>query len=451
VRPETRYAWNDDIALAYQVVGDGTVDLLYLQGYASHVDLNWESPYLARFLKGLARHARLIVTDRRGWGCSERFAPTDIPDVDAFTDDIIAVMDGVGTARAAILASFECSIVASLFAASYPERTAALILVDPFATYCRTEETPWMPTVAGWERELDDVRTKWGTADWTNHTGLAGTREGEWFTRYMRASMTPSSLIAEIRRYFDVDIRPLFPTIQVPTLVFADPDGELEVKPETSRFIAGRIPGARLVEHSSAAGPHRVHWYARGDSIVEEVGKFLTLLRAEEASFDRVLATVLFTDIVGSTEKAAELGDRAWRDLLERHHSTVRVLLARYRGREMDTAGDGFFASFDGPARAVRCAMAIAEAVRPLGLEVRAGLHTGEVETIDDKVGGIAVNVGARVVGHAEPGQVLVSSTVKDLVAGSGLVFEDRGEHQLKGVPGEWRLYAVAQGEETRA
>jgi class 3 adenylate cyclase len=194
-----------------------------------------------------------------------------------------------------------------------------------------------------------------------------------------------------------------------------------------------------------------VHWYARGDSIVEEVGKFLAVLRAEEASFDRVLATVLFTDIVGSTEKAAELGDRAWRDLLERHHSTVRVLLARYRGREMDTAGDGFFASFDGPARAVRCAMAIAEAVRPLGLEVRAGLHTGEVETIDDKVGGIAVNVGARVVGHAEPGQVLVSSTVKDLVAGSGLVFEDRGEHQLKGVPGEWRLYAVAQGEETRA
>jgi class 3 adenylate cyclase/pimeloyl-ACP methyl ester carboxylesterase len=440
-RPETRYAWNGDVSLAYQIVGDGSTDLLYLQGYCSQVDMNWESPYLAHFLRGLARHARLVVTDRRGWGCSERFTPGYVPDVDILTDDILAVLGAVGSARASIIATYESAVVASLFAAVYPDRTRSLILVDPMITYLPTDETPWMPTLARWQEQIQAVRNAWGTLGWWDSP--AGP-EAEWFSRYTRASATPGAVAAELESYLDTDIRALLPSIHVPTLVFVDTDSFYEVPPESGRFAASKIPGARIVEHSSQGG-HHFHWYARGDAIVDEVGRFLAQMREEEASFDRVLATVLFTDIVGSTERAAEVGDQRWRDLVERHHSTVRALLARYRGKEIDTAGDGFFASFDGPARAVRCAMAIAEAVRPLGVEIRAGLHTGEVETIDDKIGGLAVSIGARVAGLAQPSETLVSQTVKDLVAGSGLTFEDRGLHHLKGVPDEWRVYAVAR------
>jgi class 3 adenylate cyclase len=443
-RPETRYAWNGDISLAYQVLGEGRMDLLYLQGYCSHVDMNWESPYLSRFLQGLSRHARLIITDRRGWGCSERFSPTDIPQLDTLTDDILAILDAVGSTRAAILASFECTLVALLFGASYPEKTAALILVDAIASYLWTDETPWMPTLKDLEQDVAGMRNERGTSlhadDWQDP------REGDWFMRYMRASTAPGAGSAELRRWSDVDIRDVLPTIQVPTLVLSDRDGEYEVPPETGRFLADRIPGSKLVEQSSAGGIYRFHWYARGDPITEEVERFLAQLREEETSFDRVLATVLFTDIVGSTDQAAALGDREWRHLLERHHATIRALLARYRGREIDTAGDGFFASFDGPARAVRCAGALVDAVRPLGIQIRAGLHTGEVETIDDKVGGLAVAIGARVASLAGPGEVLVSSTVRDLVAGSGLAFDDAGEHELKGVPDRWRLFRVVDG-----
>jgi class 3 adenylate cyclase len=256
--------------------------------------------------------------------------------------------------------------------------------------------------------------------------------------------VTPGGLAAEISAYLHTDIRAVLPTIQVPTLVLVDTDSFYEVPPETGRFMASRIPGARVVEQSSEGG-HHFHWYARGEAIVGEVARFLAEIGAEEASFERTLATVLFTDIVASTEQAASLGDRRWREVVERHHAAVRTLLARYRGTEIDTAGDGFFATFDGPARAVRCAMAITEAVRPLGVEVRAGLHTGEVETVGDKVGGLAVNIGARVAAIAAPSQVLVSQTVRDLMVGSELLFEDRGLHALKGVPGEWRTYAVRE------
>jgi class 3 adenylate cyclase len=375
-RPETRFAWNGDVSLAYQLVGSGTRDILYLQGYCSQVDLGWESPHLGAFLRRLAAHGRLILTDRRGWGCSERFSPGDVADIDALTDDILAVLDAAGSDRAAILATYECTIVAALFAAAYPERTSALILVDPFVSY------------------------------------------------------------------LDTDIRTVLPTIQAPTLVLVDLAGFFEVKPETGRYVASRIPGAQLAEHSSAGG-HHLHWYRRAEPIVDEVGRFLARVQEEEASFDRVLATVLFTDIVRSAETASRLGDARWRQLLERHHTSVRALLGRYRGREIDTAGDGFFASFDGPARAARCALALVDAVRPLGVEIRAGLHTGEVETIGGKPGGVAVNVGARIAALAGPSEVLASQTVRDLVAGSGLVFADRGSHELKGVPGEWRLFAV--------
>ncbi len=403
--------------------------------------MNWESRQLAHFLRGLARHARLIVTDRRGWGCSERFTPGYVPDVDILTDDIHAVMGAVGSEQASILATYESTIVASLFAAVYPNRTRSLILVDPQVTYLPTDETPWMPTHTRWQKQIELVRDTWGTpAWWDSPQG----REGEWFSRYARASVTPGGLAAELESYLETDVRAVLPSIQVPTLVLVDTDSFYEALPETGRFVASKIPGARVVEHSSQGGPH-FHWYARGDVIVEEVGRFLAQIREEEASFDRVLATFLFTDIVGSTERAAGLGDRRWRELVERHHSTVRTLLARYRGTEIDTAGDGFFATFEGPARAVRCAMAITEAVRPLGIEVRAGLHTGEVERVGGKVAGLAVNIGARVAALAAPSEVLVSQTVKDLMVGSDLAFADRGSHELKGVPGTWKVHVVVR------
>ena len=440
-RPETRYAWNGDVSLAYQAVGDADSDLLYLQGYCSNVDMNWESRYLARFLHGLSRHARLIVTDRRGWGCSERFTPGYVPDVDVLTDDILAVMSAVGSEQVSILATYESAIVASLFAATYPERTKSLILVDPQVTYLPTDETPWMPSLSRWQEQIDLVRKTWGTTTWWD---APPGEEGEWFARYARASVTPGGLAAELSSYLEVDVRAVLPSIQVPTLVFVDADRFYEVLPETGHFVAAKVPGARVVEHSSAGGAH-FHWYARAEAIVDEIGRFLAGLREEQAAFDRVLATVLFTDIVGSTERTAELGDRGWRALVEQHHAAVRTLLARYRGVEMDTAGDGFFASFEGPARAVRCAMAIVDAVRPFGIEVRAGLHTGEMERLEGKVGGLAVSIGARVAALAEPSEVLVSQTVKDLMVGSDLAFTDRGSHELKGVPGTWSVYAVAR------
>ena len=438
-RPETRFAWNGDVSLAYQVCGDGPTDLVYLQGYCSNVDVNWESPHLSRLLRGLAGYTRLIVTDRRGWGCSERFTPGHVPDVDTLTDDILAVLKAASSERASIIASYESAIVASLFAATYPERTRSLILVDPQVTYLPTEETPWMPSLARWQEQIQAVRDTWGTMDWWD---APDGPEREWFVRYARASVTPGGLAAELKSYLHTDIRAVLPTIHVPTLVLVDSDRFYEVLPESGHFVASKIPGARVVEHSSGGGPH-FHWYARGDAIVAEVRRFLAEIGEEEASFDRILATVLFTDIVDSTKRVAELGDRRWREIVLRHHATVRALLARYRGIEIDTAGDGFFASFDGPARAVRCAMAITDAVRPLGIEVRAGLHTGEVERIGDKIGGLAVNIGARVAALAASSEVLVSQTVRDLMVGSDLTFADRGSHELKGVPGAWGLYAV--------
>jgi class 3 adenylate cyclase len=432
-------ATGDGISLAYQVVGDGPTDLLYLQGYGSHVDLNWESPYLARFLRGLSRHGRLVIMDRRGWGCSERFTPGYVPDVDVLTDDVLAVLHAVGSQRASMLATYESAIVGSLFAAVYPERTRSLILVDPQVTYTANEETPWMPSVERWEEQIRLVRETWGTTDWWDAPDGA---EREWFARFARGSITPGALAAELRSYLETDICAVLPSIQVPTLVFGDTDSFYEVPIETARYVASRVPGARLAESSSEGG-HHFHWYARSNAIVAEVGSFLARINVEESSFDRVLATVLFTDVVGSTERAAEVGDRAWTALLKRHHSTVRTLLARYRGTELDTAGDGFFATFDGPARAVRCAMAICEAVRGLGIEVRAGLHTGEVERVAEKFGGIAVSIGARIAATAGPSEVFVSQTVRDLVIGSGIEFDDRGTYELKGVPGEWRVFSV--------
>ena len=443
--PDTHYAWNGDVALAYQVVGDGPIDLVYLQGFCSHVDLAWESPYLSGFLRGLARSSRLIVTDRRGWGCSDRFSVSDVPPFETMTDDLLAVLDAVGSTRTAIFATAECTPIAAMFAATYPDRTAALILCDTYTTYVATDETPWMWTPSEWEESFARWRTAYPQPKWW--TGPPDHPERAWFDRYIRSSVAPGALIAEIRRFLTADIRPVLPVVSVPTLVIADPTGEEDMDPRNGRLVADWIAGARLAEvpmpEDSLGWPH---WYGRADGILRETDAFLATIHDEETAFDRVLATVLFTDIVGSTERAAELGDRAWHALLERHHAVVRAMLGRYRGREVDTAGDGFFATFDGPARAARCATAITEAVRPLGLEVRAGVHTGEVEIGSGDVHGLAVHIGARVGALAGPGEVLVSQTVKDLVAGSGLTFEDAGEHELKGVPDRWRLYRVVGG-----
>jgi class 3 adenylate cyclase len=440
-RPETKYAWNGDVALAYQVIGEGPVDIVYLQGYCSNVDVNWESPHLARFLKGLAGFGRLIVMDRRGWGCSDRFSPNDVPPFEVLTEDLQVVMEAAGSERAVIFTSYENATLVMLFAATHPERCTALVLVDPWVTWTATDETPWVSGEEEWDRINGRLRDAWGTPRWDSMKDAA---EADWYLRYQRASITPGSAFAEFSTHKRTDVRAMLPLIQIPTLVMSSPPSEEDI--QNGRYIASHIPGARLAEIVRPADEiNWLHWYGRAPAILRETERFLAELREEQATFDRVLATVLFSDIVDSTALAARLGDTGWRELVERHHATVRSLLARYRGKEADTAGDGFFATFDGPARAVTCANAIVEAVRPLEIEVRVGVHTGEVETIDGKAGGLAVVIGSRVGALASASEVLATQTVKDLTVGSGLVFEDAGEHELKGVPERWRLYRVGR------
>lgn len=435
---EIQYAWNGDVALAYQIVGEGPIDILYLQGWTSNIELAWESPYLSSFLRGLATHGRLIPTDRRGWGCSDRFSPSDVPPFEVLVDDLLAVMHAAAADRPVLVATAECAATAVLFAATYPNEIAALVLCDPLVTYAATEDTPGSMPRQEWEDWFAEIRIEFPKSSWWD--GPEDHPERDWLFQYIRSSVAPGGLIAEFRRFLETDVRPILPSVRVPTLVLVDPDGDQDTDPRNGRLVAERIPGAKLVEVGSSGGPSWNHWYGRADGIIQQLGRFIREL-SEEARFDRVLATVMFTDIVNSTKLAAELGDRAWRELLSRHHAIVRGMLARYRGTEIDTAGDGFFASFDGPARAIRCGRAIADAVTSLGLEIRAGIHTGEVETIDGKLGGLAVVIGARIGAAAKPSEVLVSQTVRDLVAGSGLGFEDRGEHEFKGVPERWRLY----------
>jgi len=450
--PEVRYAWSGGVALAYQVFGDGPVDLVYVQGYCSHLDLNWESPYLARFLRGLGSRARVIALDRRGWGLSDRFSPDAVPPMETLTDDVLTVMDAVESTRAVVFGSWDCGMLAMLLAATHPDRVAGLVLCDTFPTFAVTEDTPTMPTLRGWQDIDEALREHWGRdfADdaWGGPPSPNDPRERDWFNRYCRASVGPGGLIAEGRRLVALDARPALPSIHAPTLVVGFEKGRGVVDPSIGQLLADRIPRARLALIGDEDDPTDIgwwHWYGRGDSILREIEDLLDDVRRQDVVFDRVLATVLFTDIVGSTERAATLGDRAWKDVVERHHRIVREHLAAFRGTEIDTAGDGFFAAFDGPARAVTCAVAIVDAVRPLGIELRAGVHTGEVETIAGKAGGLAVVIGSRVCAAAEPSGVLVSRTVKDLVVGSGLSFEDAGEHELKGVPDRWRLYRVAK------
>jgi len=405
------------------------------------MEIAWEWSVLRELFLTLSDRGRLIMFDRRGAGLSDSVSGEHLPTLEARMEDIRAVMDAAGSERAVLYAMEDGAAQCFLFAATYPERTQAVVGVGAASRGLWAPDAPWLWTEKQWADEMESIEKGWGTAEFIEEFGRlifpdhAG--DSEFFRDYgkvMRHSVRKSDALAAERMYRDTDVRDILPLIQAPTLVMHFKGDQVESIQE-GRFIASHIPGAVLAELTGA--DHA----PLGDPDV--LDRFLASLRAEEEAFDRVLATVLFTDIAGSTELAADLGDKGWKELVERHHSTVRALLGRYRGTEVDTAGDGFFATFDGPARAIRCAIAIADAVRALGLEVRSGVHAGEVEKINGKVGGIAVNIGARVASLAAPSQVLVSQTVKDLVAGSGLAFDDAGEHELKGVPDHWRLYRV--------
>ena len=445
--PETRYAKSGDVSIAYQVVGEGEHDIVFVPGYISNVELVWEWEPWAHLYELLAGLGRLIIFDKRGTGLSDRTG--GIAQLETRMDDVRAVMDAAGSERAALIGASEGVPMTILFAATYPERTTAAVLYG--ASPARATWAPDFPDALTREEWLERIPVReqeFGTSTGIERAlaWLAPSLQGDnafvdWWARFERQSASPSAVGQLIRMNMDIDIRHVLPTIRVPTRIIHRIEEAISI--ENSRYLAARIPGAELVELPGA--DHAP--FVDPDQVVEPIEEFLHRVWQErtweQTEIDRVLATVLFTDIVGSTEKAVELGDREWHELVERHHGLVRSQLARFRGTEIDTAGDGFFATFDGPARAIHCACAIAESVRDLGIEVRAGLHTGEVELAEERPRGIAVHIGARVSARAEPGEVLVSNTVKDLVAGSGIDFEERETAELKGVPGEWRLYAV--------
>jgi class 3 adenylate cyclase len=446
--PEIRYAWRADTALAYQVVGDGAVDLLVLPQFVQNLEWNWRHPLYAHYLRRMASFTRLIIIDQRGHGCSDHSDPHTFPSLETHVDDVLTVMDAAGSRRAAIYGAQETGFVATLAAATHPDRVSALILYGATASYSRTEEMPWEWP---WERWEEDIRWmhEWGTRRHaTRYLGYAAsslTHDDEtvnWFAAAERLTMGPGGAVTELRLEAATDLTHVLPTINVPTLVLQrteDPSTAVE----SARYLATHISGARFVE---LPGADSLAWIGEADAVVDEIEEFLTGMRRSSAAPDRVLATILFTDVVSSTEKAAELGDARWTELLAEHHRLANTRVEQYRGRVVGTAGDGVLAVFDGPARAVRCAQALAASMTSLGLEIRAGCHTGEVELDGDEVRGIAVHIGARVAALAGPSEVLVLSTVKDLVAGSELVFEDRGEQQLKGVPDRWRLFRAGVG-----
>lgn len=441
--PETKYARSGDVHIAYQVIGGGPLDLVFVPGFVSHVELEWEDPVTARFNRRLASFSRLILFDKRGTGLSDRASTAHLFTLEQRMDDVRAVMDAVGSQRAALFGVSEGAPMSILFAATYPERTSALVLYGGFAKRSWSEDYPWAPTLEEWEAILKDVEDGWGgpvgLAERAPSIAKDENAQKGWAS-FLRQSASPGAVVALWRMNMEIDVRGVLPSIRVPTLVIHR-TGDRTIEVMGARYMAGQIPDAKYVE---MPGIDHIITVGDTDSILDEIEEFLTGVRPMPEP-DRVLATVLFADIVGSTEKAGELGDRKWHNLLDDYYSLVRKELTRYRGREIDTAGDGFFATFDGPARAIRCACAIRDNVQRLEIQVRVGLHTGECELMGEKVGGLAVHIGARVMAKAGRNEVLVSSTVKDLVAGSGIEFEDRGLQALKGVEGEWHLYSVAK------
>jgi pimeloyl-ACP methyl ester carboxylesterase len=448
VAPETRYAKSGDVSVAYQVVGEGLNDIVFVPGFVSNLELGWQEPRWANFYAELAKVGRLILLDKRGTGLSDHVG--GVPPLEVRMDDVRVVMDAAGSDRAALFGISEGGPMTLLFAATHPARTTAVVVygsVPPSRTWAA--EMGWGVPREERLRQIEEDTRIWGTPAQAEEDvramapSLAEDDEFKrWWGTLSRVSASPGAIRALQLMNMEIDIRDVLPTVRTPTLIIHRTGDVLPI--EGARYMARKIPGARFIELSGQ--DHA--FFVDSEPILAATREFLTEVwedaALERAGAERVLATVLFTDIVDSTLKAVELGDRAWRQLLADHHALVRRQLVRFRGTEVDTAGDGFFASFDGPARAIHSAMAIRESVGQLGLEVRAGLHTGECELMDGKVGGVAVHIGARVAAHARPGEVLVSSTVKDLVAGSGIAFEDRGVVTLKGVPVEWRLYAVA-------
>ena len=438
--PETHYAkTSDGVHIAYQRLGEGPPDLVLVAGFISHIELSWEEPHEAKFRRELASFARLILFDKRGVGTSDRVPSA--PTLEERMDDVLAVMDAAGSERAVLMGLSEGAPVSVLFAATYPERTQALVLHGGMARSTWAPDYPWatppddlLEGAAFFEPDIwkgDDIEI-WAPS-------LADDeRSKAWLGRFRRSSVTPGAMAQLYLMFLEIDVRAVLPTITVPTLVLHR-RGDRVVNRHAGEWMAEQIPGARYVE---LEGQDHFPWFGDARAMLDEVEEFVTGAR-HVVEPDRVLATVLFTDIVGSTEQASALGDSAWRAKLDEHDAVVRAVLERYRGREVKTTGDGFLATFDGPARAIRCALELPAALASLGIEIRAGLHTGEVEVRGEDVGGIAVHIAARVIAAAAPGEILVSRTVSDLVVGSGIEFADRGAHTLKGIPGEWHLFAV--------
>lgn len=439
IHPPTKYAKSGDVHVAYQMVGEGPLDLVFVPGFVSHVEHWWDEPSCARFLGRLGSFCRLILFDKRGTGLSDPVS--GVPTLEERMDDVRAVMDAAGSARAVLFGVSEGGQMCCLFAATYPERTSELIVYGAATKGSLDPELSWVPYPQPLDRVAEAVAWGWGegvTLPLFAPSVAKDERFAEWWARFERLGASPGTMRAVLQMAAETDVSGILPTIRVPTLVLHRA-GDLVADVEGGRHLAAAIPGARYVE---LPGEDHAVFVGNQDLILDEIQEFTTGVR-KSPEFDRVLATVLFADIVASTERAAELGDRRWGDLLEGHRALVRRELDRWRGREIQWVGDGFLAAFDGPARAVRCASAIAKAAGDHGVDLRAGLHTGECELIGQDLGGIALHIGARVAEAAGPGEVFVSGTVKDLVAGSGIQFEDRGRRELRGVPGEWRLFAV--------
>lgn len=439
MRPETKYTRSGDVHIAYQAVGEGPIDLVVVPGFVSHVEYIWEEPRAADFLRRLASFSRLIMFDKRGTGLSDRVGP--VPTLEQRMDDVRAVMDAVGSQKAALFGASEGGPMSLLFAATHPARTSALIIYGSYARRGWAPDHPFGRTEEEMENLLTAVERGWGTPVGIETWAPSLARDEvlrQWWAAFLRFAASPGAAIAVLRMAQEIDVRHVLPVIAVPTLILHR-RGDLLARVEQARYLGERINGAKLVE---LPGDDHLYFVGNADAIVDEIQEFLTGTRGIPEA-DRVLATVLFVDVVGSTERAAAVGDARWRDLLVTYHAHVGREVARFKGRVIDTAGDGAFAIFDGPARAIRCAAAIRDALASQGLPLRAGLHTGECEVSGEKVVGIAVHIAARVSALAAPGEILVSNTVKDLVAGSGLRFSDRGSHALKGVPGEWHLLAA--------
>lgn len=439
--PTISYARSGDAHIAYRTVGNGPMDLVVVPGWVSHLEAHWDDPLLAHFLERLTSFSRLILFDKRGTGLSDPVPLDRLPTLEQRMEDVRAVLDAVGSRTAALFGISEGGPMCALYAATYPERTAALVMSGCYAKWIRADDYPWAPTRAEHEAAFAAYEQGWGTPiGFKTVAPSVATVEHcrNWWARNLRQGASPGAGIALYRMNIEIDIRAVLPTIRVPTLVMHR-KGDRLIDAANSRYLADRIPGARLRE---LEGVDHLPWFGDADALLDEVQEFLTGVRPGPGR-ETTLATVLFVDMVGSTEKVSALGDSRWRSLLVQFHALVGDELERYRGKLVNTAGDGAFASFDGPARAIRCASAIRDRAAALGTPVRVGLHTGECEMIDNQLAGIAVHIGARIAAVAQPGQVVVSSTVKDLVAGSGLRFSEGDVHTLKGVPGQWRLFAV--------